>query len=57
MSKIQTDILNDFFIVLGEKEEIDDEMLGKLKIALLAKKKPKVDDLVKIFSVPEDEIP
>jgi len=56
MSKIQTDILNEFFTVLSEKDEINDEMLTKLKNALLAEKGPKVDDLVNIFSASEDEI-
>ena len=56
MSKIQTEILDEFFTVLSEKDEIDDEMLGKLKGVLLAEKKLKVDELVNIFTAPEDEI-
>lgn len=56
MSKIQTDILNEFFAVLAEKNEINDEMLAKLRDALFAEKKPKVDELVNIFSGPEEEI-
>ncbi|MER2513245.1 MAG: hypothetical protein ABTQ25_12665 [Nitrosomonas ureae] len=57
MSKIQTEILNGFFSELSGKKEIDDETLTKLKAFLLDDKKPKVNDLVSIFSGPEDEVP
>ena len=56
MSKIQTEILNAFFVEISGKEEITDEMLTSIKALFLNDKKPKTDDLVKIFLKPEDEI-
>lgn len=52
MATLQKKIVETFLAKLAETEELDAEKLKQLKALLSAEKKPKVDDLVKLFSLP-----
>ena len=52
MATLQRQVLEILFLRLSQSKEIDAEKVAKLKAMLTSDKKPKVDDLVKIFSTP-----
>ena len=43
-----------FLAKLSESNAVDDVMIDQLRVQLDAPKKPKVDDLVRLFSNPRD---
>ena len=43
-----------FLAKLSESNAVDDVMIEQLRVQLDAPKKPKVDDLVRLFSNPRD---
>ena len=52
MATLQQVIAERFLAKLAEAKEIDADKLAQLKALLAAEKKPKVDDFVKLFSMP-----
>ncbi len=53
---ILKDILDEFFSELNYLDGIDDEIISNQKDVLVDSKKPKADNLVKIFCQPEEDI-
>ena len=52
MATLQQKIAETFLAKLAEAKEIDAAKLAQIKALLAADKKPKVDDFVKVFSMP-----
>lgn len=52
MATLQKKIAESFLAKLAEAPEFDAEKLKEMKSMLSAEKKPKVDDFVKLFSLP-----
>lgn len=52
MTTLQLKIAETFLAKLAEAKEIDAAKLAQIKALLAADKKPKVDDFVKVFSLP-----
>lgn len=52
MATLQQKIAETFLAKLADAKEIDADKLAKIKALLAAEKKPKVDDFVKVFSLP-----
>jgi hypothetical protein len=52
MATLQQKIAETFLAKLAGAKEIDADKLAKIKALLVAEKKPKVDDFVKVFSLP-----
>ena len=52
MTTLQQKIAEAFLAKLAEAKEIDAAKLAQIKALLAADKKPKVDDFVKVFSLP-----
>jgi DNA-binding phage protein len=53
MATLQQRIAEKFLAQLAESKEVSAEKVEKLRTALSAGKKPKVDDIVKIFTEPD----
>ncbi len=53
MPTLQKKILEKFLSHLAESRDVSAEKVEKLRAALSASKKPKADDLVKIFTEPD----
>ena len=53
MATLQQQIADKFFAQLTESKEVSAQQIEKLRSALLAERKPKADDFVKIFSEPD----
>jgi hypothetical protein len=52
MTTLQQKIVEKFLAKLAESDGADEEKITQLRILLAANKKPKVDELVKIFTLP-----
>ena len=52
MATLQQKIAETVLAKLAEAKEIDAAKLAQIKALLAANKKPKVDDFVKVFSLP-----
>jgi hypothetical protein len=52
MTTLQQKIVENFLAKLAESDGADEEKIKQLRILLAANKKPKVDELVKIFTLP-----
>jgi preprotein translocase subunit Sss1 len=52
MTTLQEKILEKFLTKLAEKEGADEEKIKQLRTLLAASKKPKADELVRIFTLP-----
>ncbi len=53
MANLQWQIADKFLKQLADSTEVSTEKIEKLHVALSAAKKPKADDLVKIFTEPD----
>lgn len=53
MPTLQREITEKFLAQLAESKEISTEKIAKLRSALAAAKKPKADELVRIFADPD----
>ena len=56
MSKLEDDVLTQFFIELEQKVEITEHILMSLKQRLLSEEKITSEELPRIFSTPNDEV-
>lgn len=52
MTTLQQKIVDKFLTKLAESESVDEEKISQLRTLLAATKKPKADELVKIFTLP-----
>jgi len=52
MATLQQQIADKFLAKLAESKEVDAEKIEQLRTLLANSQKPKVDDLVKMFSLP-----
>ena len=52
MATLQQKIAETFLAKLADAAEIDANKLAQIKALLAAERKPKVDDFVKVFSLP-----
>lgn len=52
MGTLQQKIAETFLAKLADSKEIDVDKLTQIRVLLAAEKKPKVDDFVKVFSLP-----
>lgn len=52
MATLQQKIAETFLAKLADAKEIDANKLAQIKALLAAEKKPKVEDFVKVFSLP-----
>ena len=52
MATLQQKIAETFLAKLASAKEIDADKLANIRALLSAEKKPKVDDFVKVFSMP-----
>jgi hypothetical protein len=52
MATLQQQIAEKFLAKLAESKDVDAEKIGQLRTLLAGGKKPKTEDLVKIFSLP-----
>ena len=55
MSALQDSISEKFLAALIETKQVDQHVIDQLRSVLAAAGKPKVDELVKIFSSPPDK--
>jgi hypothetical protein len=53
MATLQQQIAEKFLNQLAESPEVSTEKIEKLRLAISAPKRPKADDLVKIFTEPD----
>lgn len=53
MATLQQQIAEKFLKQLAESPEVSAEKVEKLRLAISAPKRPKADDLVKIFTEPD----
>lgn len=56
VSTIQKEILDSFFTKLADFEEIDEDLITALRNTLDGNSKPKIAELIEIFSEPEEDI-
>lgn len=52
MRTLQQQIVEKFLAKLAESKDVDADRIDQLRILLANSKKPKADDLVKVFSQP-----
>lgn len=52
MATLQQQIAEKFLAKLAESKDVDAEKIGQLRTLLANSKKPKADELAKIFSLP-----